>query len=303
MPNKAWTVVGVVLRVLLALLFAVSAVAKLFAIDDFELYVFSFGFLPLNVCYIVARLCIGAELALALMIAVGVWRRWVDLAALLVLTGFSLFLCYAMLVGRDDSCQCFGRLADMPPAVSLLKNAVLIVLVLLYMKSGQWSVGSGQWSVGRGKSFRIARLVFIALSALMLVVPFVVSVPDNWMYGPEEVRFDRKAFAYAIGEGGELAEYGIGEGRHLVAFVTPGCPYCRMTRQKLGSIADRHSIASERIIYLEPDQIGVSLFMNITRGMRPLVMLVDDGQVTTTYHYRNIDEKHVADFLCEGVDK
>ena len=136
MPTKLIRIGGVTLRVLLALLFVLSAVAKLFAIDDFELYVFSYGLLPLDLCFIIARLCIGAELALALLIAVGRWRRWVNLAALLILVAFSLFLCYAMIVGRTDSCQCFGRLADMPPAVSLLKNAVLIALVLVYMKIG-----------------------------------------------------------------------------------------------------------------------------------------------------------------------
>ena len=295
MPTKLIRIGGVTLRVLLALLFVLSAVAKLFAIDDFELYVFSYGLLPLDLCFIIARLCIGAELALALLIAVGRWRRWVNLAALLILVAFSLFLCYAMIVGRTDSCQCFGRLADMPPAVSLLKNAVLIALVLVYMKIG-----------GNGESRRTKSAVKILVAlgaAAALALPFAVSVPDNWMYGAEEMRFDRAAFAEAIGEGGGLADYGICDGRHLVAFVTPGCPYCRMTRQKLGTIAERHNIDDGSIMYLEPEEIGIGLFMSITRGMRPLVMLVDDGEVRVTYHYRNIKERQVVEFLNNGVDK
>ena len=298
MPTKARRVCSVVLRVALSALFALSAVAKLFAIDDFELYIFSYGFLPLNLCFIVARLCIGAELALALLIAVGCWRRWVNLAALGLLICFSLFLCYAILVGRDDSCQCFGRMADIPPAVSLLKNAVLIVLVLLSDR-----VGSGERRTSprnRGKSF--ANLVSITGIVVALVMPFIVSVPDNWMFGPEEARFDQETFAYAIAEG-DLKDYKIGEGRHLVAFVTPGCPYCRMTRQKLGTIAERHSIDAEKMVYLEPEQIGAGLFLDITRGMRPLVMLVDDGKVEVTYHYRNISERQIVTFLNAGVDK
>lgn len=295
MPTKLIRIGGMTLRVLLALLFVLSAVAKLFAIDDFELYVFSYGLLPLDLCFIVARLCIGAELALALLIAVGRWRRWVNLAALLILVAFSLFLCYAMIVGRTDSCQCFGRLADMPPAVSLLKNAVLIALVLVYMKIG----GDGE-----SRRTKSAVKILVALgAAAALALPFAVSVPDNWMYGAEEMRFDRAAFAEAIGEGGELADYGIGDGRHLVAFVTPGCPYCRMTRQKLGTIAERHNIDDGSILYLEPEEIGIGLFMSITRGMRPLVMLVDNGEVRVTYHYRNIKERQVVEFLNNGVDK
>lgn len=295
MPTKLIRIGGVTLRVLLALLFVLSAVAKLFAIDDFELYVFSYGLLPLDLCFIIARLCIGAELALALLIAVGRWRRCVNLAALLILVAFSLFLCYAMIVGRTDSCQCFGRLADMPPAVSLLKNAVLIALVLVYMKIG----GTGESR--RAKS--AVKILVVLGAAAALALPFAVSVPDNWMYGAEEMRFDRAAFAEAIGEGGGLADYGIGSGRHLVAFVTPGCPYCRMTRQKLGTIAERHNIDDGSILYLEPEEIGIGLFMSITRGMRPLVMLVDNGEVRVTYHYRNIKERQVVEFLNNGVDK
>lgn len=285
----------VVLRVLLALLFVVSAVAKLFGIDDFELYIFSYGFFPLNFCFIAARLCIGAELALAVLIAMGVWRRWVNMSALLLLTAFSLFLCYAILAGRNDSCQCFGRLADMPPSTSLLKNAVLVVLVLYYSAISSVTQAVRQ---STAKTLVCAFLVLVSFT-----VPFVVSVPDNWMYGPAEARFDKEVFAEAIGEGGGLAEYHIGEGRRLVAFVTPGCPYCRMTRQKLNGIAERHRIDAENMVFLEPEQIGMGLFLGITHGMRPLVMLVDGGEVKTTYHYRNISERQVADFLTASVDK
>ena len=129
--NKA---LAIVLRVLLALLFLCSSVAKLMAIDDFELYIFSYGLLPLNLCYLVARLCIAAEMALALFIALGWWRRWVNLVAFLILILFSLFLGYAALIGRTDSCQCLGRLADLNPIQSLLKNAVLIAMVLGYSR-------------------------------------------------------------------------------------------------------------------------------------------------------------------------
>ena len=281
MPSR---VGAVVLRVLLAAMFLLSAVAKLMAIDDFELYVFSYGFLSLNATFLVTRLCIGVELALAALIALGWWRRWVNLAAFALLIAFSLFLGYAALIGRDDSCQCFGRLAEMPPALSLLKNALLIVMVLVYSR----------WSKPSKETKMVLKLL---VPVACMVVPFVVSVPDSWMFGPEEVRFGQEAFDQAIGEEGALAEYRINEGRKVVAFVTPGCPYCRMTRQKLGSIADRHDINLNKILFLEPETIGTSLFLDITHGMRPLVMLVDNGSVVTTYHYRNIDEHQIVNFV------
>lgn len=279
--GTAKRVCGLVLRLLLGALFVVSALAKLWSIDQFELYVFSYGFFPLNITFILVRLCIGAELALGVLLLAGWWRRLTLLAALALLLAFSLFLCYAALAGRNDSCQCMGQLADMPPALSLLKNAVLIALTLLCIKL------SAPWH-GR----RLHHWLAAALVAAAMAVPFVVSVPDSWMFGSSEERYDAAALAEAME--GPLAEHRLDEGAHVVAFVTPGCPYCRMARQKLDYIAQRHHLPDGYIVYLEPSDLGNSDFLRITYGARPLILLMQDGKVAATFHYRNIDERKVA---------
>lgn len=281
------SIVALVLRVLLAAVFIVSAVAKLFAIDDFELYIFSYGFFSLNVSYLVARLCIAAEFLVGLFLALGWWARWVQLLTLVVLILFSLFLCYAALVGRTDSCQCFGRMADLSPAQSLLKNAVLIGITLVYAKLSRYS--------RRSSVSRIILTVVFVVSAVVAV--FCISVPDNWMFGPEEGRFNRGLLEESMSPEGALAEHHLAEGRQLVAFVTPGCPYCRMTREKLASIASRNHLDTMRFHYFEPQDLPDALFLEITFGQRPLVLLLDNGTPVATYHYRNISEKEISRFL------
>jgi uncharacterized membrane protein YphA (DoxX/SURF4 family) len=281
------SIVALVLRVLLAAVFIVSAVAKLFAIDDFELYIFSYGFFSLNVSYLVARLCIAAEFLVGLFLALGWWARWVQLLTLLMLILFSLFLCYAALVGRTDSCQCFGRMADLSPAQSLLKNAVLIGITLVYAKLSRYS--------RRSSVSRIILTVVFVVSAVVAV--FCISVPDNWMFGPEEGRFNRGLLEESMAPEGALAEHHLAEGRQLVAFVTPGCPYCRMTREKLASIASRNHLDTMRFHYFEPQDLPDALFLEITFGQRPLVLLLDNGTPVATYHYRNISEKEISRFL------
>lgn len=281
------SIVALVLRVLLAAVFIVSAVAKLFAIDDFELYIFSYGFFSLNVSYLVARLCIAAEFLVGLFLALGWWARWVQLLTLVMLILFSLFLCYAALVGRTDSCQCFGRMADLSPAQSLLKNAVLIGITLVYAKLSRYS--------RRSSVSRIILAVVFVVSAVVAV--FCISVPDNWMFGPEEGRFNRGLLEESMAPEGALAEHHLAEGRQLVAFVTPGCPYCRMTREKLASIASRNHLDTMRFHYFEPQDLPDALFLEITFGQRPLVLLLDNGTPVATYHYRNISEKEISRFL------
>ena len=280
---------SLVLRVVLTALFLVSAVAKLMAIDDFELYIFSYGFLPLNACYLVARLCIVAEAVLALLIALGWWRRWVNLAAVLLLLAFSLFLAYAALIGRTDSCQCMGRLADLPPAQSLLKNAVLVTMVLVYARLTRTATAT----VTSRRKVILAIVFAVAVTAAV----FCISVPDNWMFGPEESRYNRELLEESIGPEGLLADEHLAEGHQLVAFVTRGCPYCRMAREKLGSIASRHHLDTTRFHYYEPADLPDDLFLRITYGQRPFVLLLDDGKPVVTYHYRNISERQISRFL------
>jgi len=298
MPNSARKTAAVLPRIILAVLFAVSAVAKLMAIDDFELYLFSYGFFPLDVTFVLVRLCIGTELALGLLLALGWWKRPVWLLTTGLLLFFCLFLCYAALSGRNESCQCFGRLADMPPAVSLLKNAALLVLLILYRWSERRLAVVAAGEGGRRQDAARWRLpVTVALLLAALAVPFVVSVPDNWMFGAAESRYDHEAFQAAVAPDGVLAADSLGTGSHLVAFVTPGCPYCRMSREKIASIASRHRLDTNNIHFYEPSDLPDGLFLTITYGQRPLILLLSDGNTVATYHYRNIDERQISRVL------
>ncbi len=273
MANKRLTII---FSILLALLFIFSALAKLWSADQFEIYVYSYGFFQLDVAYVLARLCIAAELVVGLLLLTGWRRKWVLTAALAMLLFFTLFLCYAALIGRTDSCQCFGQLADLSPTASLLKNALLIVLTLLCMK---WNAGVEE------RRRKVYRWLVPLLIAIAVVSPFIISVPDSWMFGESHERYNEE----------QLQELDLPhESTYVVAFVTSGCPYCRMTRQKLDTMFGRHKLPKDAIIYFEPKDIGVDQFINITYGARPLVLLMQDGEVIATYHYRNINERQIV---------
>ena len=275
-------VLVIILRLLLPTVFILSALSKLVAIDQFELYIFSYGLLPLNLCYIAARLCIGAEIVIGVFTLFNLWPRTMRIATLSLLILFSLFLCYALLAGRSDSCQCFGNLADFPPAASLLKNSLLILLFLLYYKLD-----------GTPDSYRLTRVVGSCLVVPLLVLPFLISVPDSWYFRASHEPYDSQALEEAL-----QLQHLERRDAHLVAFVTRGCPYCRMTQQKINSIASRHDIDTTRIRYIEPTDLPGDLFLRVTYGARPLVLLLDADTVVATYHFRNIDEAQIASLLA-----
>ena len=277
---------SLIIRLLLGVLFIISAAAKLWSIDLFELYVYSFRFFSLDLTFVLARLCIGAELAIGILLLTGWWRRFILTAALSMLFFFSFFLCYAALVGRNDSCQCFGQLADMPPAVSLLKNAILILLTLICLKK------TGEYSNRR----KLHKWLTVVLIASAMATPFIISVPDSWMFKTSHELYNYKALHEAID--GMVVENGVIDlNSHVIAFVTPGCPYCKMTRQKLDSMSKRLFLKPGAIVYVEPDDLADDMFLRITYGARPLILVLVDGEVVATYHYRNINERQIRKYL------
>lgn len=284
----------------MGVIFCLSAVAKLVAIDDFELYVYSFGWLPLNVSYVAARLCIGWELVLGALLMAGWRKKTMRLATLLTLVAFSLLLCYLALVGRNESCECMGKLVEMSPTVSLLKNAVLIMLVLLGVRGkGEMRDEKGEMrkekDVLKGERWKV--VVAFVVGLMLLALPFVVSVPDSWGFGPNREPYGETALKEATEGDGALLRMGLGEGRKLVVFVTPKCPYCKLARKKIDGMKHRHDLKEGSVVYVEPTDIGEEVWLGITYGSRPMLLLMENQEVKATYHLRNVDEDEIVDFL------
>lgn len=299
-------VAALVARVLLGLFFVVSAIAKWVDIDHFEVHVFSYNLLSLNASFLVARLVIVAEMLVGIGLMSDIWHRFVNTCAVLMLAGFTLFLGYAALAGRTDSCQCMGSLVEMNPVQSLLKNAFLLLLLWVAMHAPEWRWRPKWW-------------LWLPVVLAVPVTLFIVSAPDNWLFGPEDEIYNKEKLSEAIADGGELAALNLDEGRHVVAFVTAGCPFCRMADQKLVSIWQRGGLDSSALVYLVAVKdslqesigrndtafsrpaytVGKEPFMMITYGQRPMVMLMEEGEVKGSFHYRNIDEDRIVQFMTQ----
>ncbi len=134
------TVLATVLKCLLGIFFIVSALSKFVGIDNFNIYIFSFGFLSFRMSVIVGWLAVSTELLLGVALLSNRRHRLVSILCLLMLLAFSLFLIYAWFVGRTDSCHCMGDLLPFDPLRSVLKNAVLILLTLVvyYFADREW---------------------------------------------------------------------------------------------------------------------------------------------------------------------
>ena len=155
------------LKVLLGLVFIVSAVLKLFDMDQFEIYIYSYHFFSLNFSFLVARAAIIVEMVLGIMLISNCLHKLTWWGSMAMLGGYSLLLIYALTIGRTDSCHCFGDFLQLDPKMSLIKNGVLILLFLLIYKVEGWKT-----------PFRWLILCLAVLASTIGV--FVASPPDNF---------------------------------------------------------------------------------------------------------------------------
>lgn len=125
------------IRILVSLLFIVSAVAKMypspyFAISTFEVkQLYTLGFSE-HVAPYFSRTLIGIELAMGFLLLQNHWlKRFIIPMTILLLAVFVGHLTYVTFLSGGDSgnCGCFGELIPMTPIEAIIKNVVAIGLL------------------------------------------------------------------------------------------------------------------------------------------------------------------------------
>lgn len=294
------------LRIILGLLFCFSAVMKLISIDHFELYLFSFRIFHLNMSAWMARIVIGAELCLGLSFLANIYHKLFWYAYLLMLGGFSLFLLYLVIIGRQDNCHCFGELVQFNPWQSIIKNIIFIALLLPTLKLKDFHFRP-----------KIKAILLSGIVVLSFAGVFIYSPPDNiyTKYYREDVSFQQEKFETMIQDSSFL-HTNILEGKKLVGMYSTGCKYCKLASQKVAMLQARNETLSVvNVFWGDPQKVDTFyqesesphfpyvfvspiLFLSITEDM-PLLLLLEDGKIQKTFNYREISEKSIQDFLAD----
>ena len=293
-------------KMLLGALFVMSALMKIIDIDKFELYVYSFDILSLGLSYIAARLVIGFELLLGIALLANIYNKYIIRLTLLTLVAFTLFLVYAIFIGRTDNCHCFGEFIAFDPIESIIKNIVFIISTLFCYNVKEYK-------------FRPRWYILLPVALLPFATVFIVSPPDNMVNYPTATQYsiDEEVFNEYIQPDGPLDTLGITEGKKLVAFYSPNCKYCKLSARKMGTMQHRMNINASSIItvfggeitnldkfYKETDTepmqsifMEADKFLSLTRGRFPAVVLLDNGTIAHAFQYRSIDEGIIKDFF------
>ncbi|AEA45808.1 DoxX family protein [Fluviicola taffensis] len=161
----------VIIKGIMAFMFLLSAVAKLYpspnmALPTFEVkQLIPMGFSETSAAYF-SRILIGCELALGvLLLQKNYFKRLVVPMSFLMLLIFSIHLSYEIASsGNSGNCGCFGSLLPMTPVQALIKNIIgMGLLVVLYQKTSKQN-DSLNFSF-------ISAITFASILAVFLVGP------------------------------------------------------------------------------------------------------------------------------------
>ncbi len=293
------------LKVLLGLVFIVSAVLKLIDMDSFEIYIYSYHFFSLNVSFIVARLAIILELVLGIGLVSHTLHKMYWWGSMAMLGGYTLLLIYALTLGRTDSCHCFGDFLQLDPKQSLIKNGVLMLLFLLIYRMESWKT-----------PFRWLILILAVMASSIAV--FVISPPDNLTSNSDpEQNLQTELFNEMLDDV-PLEALNLREGKQVICFFSTSCDYCQMAARKLSLMQQFYGFPKESITYLfmgNEESIAkfyeesgsaqyrdllypdVSRMMKAINGNFPVIVFLEDGEVVHEYGFRNMNEVEIKAYM------
>lgn len=305
MSNSVFDITKTTIRLLLGLFLIITAVLKLLSIDNFEIYIYSFGICSYTWTTFFSRLLIFTELIIGIGLILKICFKQIWWLTMLMMIGFTLFLVYAAIFRNDSNCHCFGDFIELDPRQSIVKNIIVLALLLVIRKEENH------------KYHPLLRKWLVGLSlAISLVISFVLLPMDviyNRIYSEKE-NVNTAAFYESISD---TTYSGIHQGRYLINYALAGCRFCRFGAEKVTIMLDRHGISHDRLKFFvggsdeaitrfieitgtsnyDHFKIPASQFMSITMGKFPLYVFIEDGKVVKAGDFRMIDDETIGSFF------
>ena len=238
MNNK---LIGIwVIRIIISLLFLVSAYAKVyhepsayFSITTFEAkQLVPLGFSS-EISPYLSRILIALEFAIGVLILLPFYlKRIVIPLTIFVLAAFCVHLALQIyLTGNSGNCGCFGTLLPMTPLEAILKNIFAIGLLVILNRL---------LSKDKSKSIEIFYGFLIYLFfviGIMALVPIKnssnVTIDSNYQIQEDLVLEGPKQMKSEFGQTLPFAD----KGRLILCFFAPGCDHCRAAVRSIDSLS------------------------------------------------------------------
>lgn len=284
--NISW-----IIRIVVALLFIVSAVAKLypspyFAISTFEVkQLYTLGFSDTIAPYF-SRILIGIEFALGFLLLNNNFLKRITIPATIgLLVVFIIHLSYVTFLsgGNSGNCGCFGELIPMTPIEAIIKNIIAVGLLIWLWKILENDQKSNFWI--------LTTLTLGCILGLFMLAPMKASTtsssfsnenidtlnnPDSVFVTTdlnlstdllnkskdssktktekviEEVKKDVGPKQAVSGYAEFYAD--IDKGQKILCFFVPGCEHCREAAKDLNALQKKYkNFPQVQIVFMDEE--------------------------------------------------
>lgn len=296
-----------VLRLLVSATFIASSVLKLYSLESFELYVYSFGLFSYTTTAFLARVLIMTEFLLGIAILFRIFYKQVWWITMAMLVGLSLFLIYVALFRSNDNCHCFGDVIDLNATESIIKNIVLIGMLWFVRKQDEWHHSLKAYIV----TISILSSVFVAFFG------FPMDSMYSLFYADKNERFNQSVYDKVI----VRPEYStmIDSSKNMViGLVSEKCKHCKsgntimsaiFVQNNLDTANFKNLVMSQNPAVLDTFKIvtktqqyeyrtmNPSYIIALNNGYFPTYLFIEKGKVIKAANYKQLDEKELVKFL------
>ncbi|MDR0970838.1 MAG: DoxX family protein [Bacteroidales bacterium] len=304
---KALTIGGTIIRILIGLVFILSALFKYISIDSVDLFIFEHKLFSWVFTTIATRCLIAFEAIVGLMLIIGIYPRLTRFLTIISLILFSVYILVKPLLFdlSSENCHCFGTIIAFSDTQTLIKNIILLILSF-GLKWAKWIRS------------RFSIYILISSIILCLSLSFIINPPEfiqTKLYY-KEVKLRPEVFQ-KVKELDNVKALEIDKGRKVLCWFSTGCKYCKATATKLEIIMQRHNLDRNSFVqifggkqkdldefYKETNTkpinhtfINVISFLNTTYGKMPVIFLLDNGEIVKLYRSSTIDESYIVSFL------
>ena len=303
--HSSSSVLRLTIRLLLGVFFIGTAVLKLLSIDNFEIYIYSFGLFSYTWTTFFSRLLIFIELLVGISLILKILFRQVWWLTMLLMIGFTLFLIYAAIFRNDSNCHCFGSLIELNPIESIFKNIIVLALLLFIRNENS-----------HDHKPLLRKWLVAATIMISLIIPFII-VPMDVIYNriySEKENVNTVAFYESLSDSTFVD---LQYDRYLINYALAGCKFCRLGAEKLVLMVEKHNIPHEKIKFVvggnddaiskfiektntsdyEHYKIPAPELMSITFGKFPLYVFLEDGKVVKAGDFRILDDGFLMEYF------
>ena len=294
-------------RIVVSILFLVSAVSKMFPLWMFEKQLVDLGICGWCDAPYFSRLLIALEVAIGIAILQRHFiKRFVIPVTAFLLVAFCVHLSIEMVKhgAMNGNCGCFGQLIPMTPLEAFIKNVLTLgLLVYIYRTTAEHEKGKNR--------FMVPMFIYsVSAFGMFAVFPFcpceeeteqttevigennmpsvddqqdtlvqsnsmdttkAITLPADTASG---VKIEEAQPAKVKSRFSEFKTIGgkkvnLDEGKKLVCFFAPGCDHCRETAKEPKALAAKLKLPDTYIIFMDEEAFLIPEFLKETGFNKP----------------------------------